>query len=170
MNAGVRGRRLRPAEAGPAAVNLMLAGLLTGNELGGWVAVHPALDKLPPPTRLRAEQAVYARYGKIMPFLMTATVASGVLAASKTSDRASAYFRLTAAGSACYAAMLCVTLVGNVPINKEILSLPDDPTGYAQLPPLRRQWDRLHSVRNVLNLAGLGLTVAGALAGACARR
>jgi hypothetical protein len=42
---------------------LLLAGLLTGNEFGGWVAVHPALNTLPPPSRLLAEQAVYRRYG-----------------------------------------------------------------------------------------------------------
>ena len=170
MIARVRDRRLRAAEAAPAAINLMLAGLLTGNEWGGWVAVHPALDKLPPPDRLRAEQALYARYGKIMPFLMTATVASGVVAASQASDRGSPHFRLTATGTACYGAMLCVTLAGNVPINRQILTLCDDATGHAQLPQLRRRWDRLHSVRNLLNMTGLGLTVAGGLAGACARR
>ncbi len=28
-------------------VNLVLAGMLTGNEFGSWVTVHPALDTLP---------------------------------------------------------------------------------------------------------------------------
>jgi hypothetical protein len=36
-------------------VNLLLAGLLTGNEFGTWAAVHPALGKLPVAERIRAE-------------------------------------------------------------------------------------------------------------------
>ncbi len=59
--------------------------------------------------------------------------------------------------------MLAITLVGNVPLNKELVALPDDPAGHARLAELREQWDRLHTVRNVLNIAGLCLTVAGAL-------
>jgi len=62
---------MNAADRGVAVANLVLAGVLTGNELGGWAAVHPALDGLPGRTRLPAEQAVYRRYGKIMPFLIT---------------------------------------------------------------------------------------------------
>jgi len=144
--------------------NVCLAGLLTGNEWGGWVAVHPALDKLPGSPRLQAEQAVYRRYGRIMPFLMTATVASGI-AASSIRVGASLEGRLTRAATGCYAAMLAITLLGNVPLNKELLALPDEPAGHARLAQLRHKWDRLHTARNVLNLAGFGLTAAGALTG-----
>ena len=59
-------------------LNLILAGTLTGNELSGLVAVHPALANLPAEEHIRAEQEVYRRYGRIMPFFMTATVASAV--------------------------------------------------------------------------------------------
>ncbi len=144
-------------------VNVCLAGVLTGNEFGGWVAVHPALDKLPGSPRLQAEQAVYRRYGRIMPFLMTSTVASGI-AAARFRDGASLEGRLTNAATGCYTAMLAITLIGNVPLNKELLALPDDPAGHGKLVGLRRRWDRLHTARNLLNLAGFGLTVAGALA------
>ena len=48
-------------------VNLVLAGLLAGNELGTKVAVHPALERLGTPERIRAEQEVTRRYGAIMP-------------------------------------------------------------------------------------------------------
>jgi hypothetical protein len=142
--------------------NVCLAGLLTGNEWGGWVAVHPALDKLPDSPRLLAEQAVYRRYGRIMPFLMTSTVASGV-AAGSVRDRASLEGRLTRAATGCYTAMLAITLLGNIPLNKELVALPDDPAGRAKLAELRDKWDRLHTGRNILNLAGFGLTVAAAL-------
>lgn len=159
-----RRRRTSATERAIALANVCLAGLLTGNEWGGWVAVHPALDQLPASSRLHAEQAVYRRYGRIMPFLMTSTVASGIAAASMR-DRATAEGRLARSATACYTAMLAITLLGNIPLNKELLALPDDPGGHARLSELRNKWDRLHTARNVLNLAGFGLTVAGALAG-----
>ena len=142
--------------------NVCLAGVLTGNEWGGWVAVHPALDRLPPSARLLAEQQVYRRYGRIMPFLMTSTVASGI-AAGSIRDDASLEGRLTRAATGCYTAMLAITLIGNIPLNRELVSLRDEPAGHARLAELRAKWDRLHTARNVLNLAGFGLTVAGAL-------
>ncbi len=147
-------------------INVCLAGVLTGNEWGGWVAVHPALDKLPGSPRLQAEQAVYRRYGRIMPLLMTSTVASGIAAASLR-DGGSLEGRLTRAATGCYAAMLAITLIGNIPLNKELVALPDEPAGHARLAELRDKWDRLHNTRNLLNLTGFGLTVAGALTGRC---
>jgi hypothetical protein len=49
-------------------VNLLLAGTLTGNEFGTLAPVHPALEELSPPERIRAEQEVTRRFGTIMPF------------------------------------------------------------------------------------------------------
>jgi hypothetical protein len=155
-------RRRWSAENSVSMTNVCLAGLLTGNEWGGWVAVHPALDKLPGSPRLQAEQAVYRRYGRIMPFLMTSTVASGI-AASSVRDGASLEGQLARAAVGCYTAMLAITLIGNIPLNTELVALPDEPASHARLAELRDQWDRLHTARNLLNLAGFGLTVAGAL-------
>jgi len=158
--------RRRPwlTERSVAMANVCLAGVLTGNEWGGWVAVHPALDTLPGSPRLQAEQAVYRRYGRIMPFLMTSTVASGI-AAGSLREGSSVEGRLTRAATGCYTAMLAITLLGNIPLNRELVALSDDEAGHMRLAELRNKWDRLHTVRNVLNLAGFGLTVAGALTG-----
>ena len=158
----IRRRSRWSVERSVSMANVCLAGLLTGNEWGGWVAVHPALDKLPGSPRLQAEQAVYRRYGRIMPFLMTSTVASGI-AAGSIRDSASLEGRLTRGATACYTAMLAVTLIGNIPLNRELVALPDEPAGHARLAELRAKWDRLHTARNILNLTGFGLTVAGAL-------
>ncbi len=162
-------RRRWSIENSISMANVCLAGVLTGNEWGGWVAVHPALDTLPPSPRLQAEQAVYRRYGRIMPFLMTSTVMSGIVAASAR-DRASIEGRLTRAATGCYSAMLAVTLIGNLPLNKELVALLDEPGGHARLAELRDKWDRLHTARNVLNLAGFGLTVAGAVSARSSER
>src|SRR3712207_3565218 len=51
-------------------VNLLLTGVLTGNEFGSWAALHPALRELPQEAHVRSEQAVTRRYGKMMPALI----------------------------------------------------------------------------------------------------
>jgi hypothetical protein len=37
------------------SVNLVLAGMLAGNEFGTWAAVHPSLGKLGPAERIRQD-------------------------------------------------------------------------------------------------------------------
>ncbi len=104
-------------------INLALAGTLTGNEFGGWIAVHPALRTLPAETHIAAEQAVVRRYRVIMPFWMMATILSAVPVLSRLPDRRSVAFRLTRAGMLCFTAMVIVTLLGNMPINRQIVQL-----------------------------------------------
>jgi uncharacterized membrane protein len=158
--------RWRPA-AGTVArvnaaqfVNLLCSGVLTGNELGTWAVVHPALQRLPFDEEVAAEREVTRRYGFFMPGLMTLTVVSGFVAAGTAdggSDR-----RLLLAGSASYAAMLAVTLAGNVPIN--VRTLRFSPSGTREdWRRLRRRWDRLHAVRVVLDTGGLICAAVAAL-------
>src|SRR5829696_748458 len=108
-------------------VNLVLAGLLAGNEFGTKMALHPALEELSTPERIRAEQAVTRRYGAILPLWMSSTVASCVAALALS--RGSRGFLPTLAGTACFAAMLLSTLLGNVPINKRTLEIDPTRTG-----------------------------------------
>lgn len=143
--------------------NLMLAGNLTGSELGSRLAWHPALDRLPPQPRLLAEQAAYARLGRIMPAFMSSTLASGALATLATRDGDRAALALRSASCGSYAAMLAITLTRNVPLNQRLLELEDTPEGHAEMADIRARWDRLHTARNVLNLSGLALAIAAAL-------
>jgi len=144
-------------------VNVVMAGLLTGNEFGSRVAVHPAFDGLPLPAHLQAEQALTRRYGRIMPVFMSSAIASFLPVLALTQDRKSPPYRLSQAGLLCYAAMLAVTLTGNVPINNRLLALNPDTATQAEFLALRDRWDRLHTARNLLNILGLTLTVAGAV-------
>lgn len=142
-------------------VNLFLAGLLAGNELGSWAALHPALEKLDPPGRMRAEQEVTRRYAAIMPLWIGSTLVSCLAALGIA--RGSAGFRRTLAGTACFAGMLTSTRLGNVPINDRVLELSPE-EDQAEFARLRERWDRLHTLRVVLNLAGLGFLISGVLA------
>jgi len=145
-------------------LNLLLAGMLTGNEFSGFVAIYPALGRLSPPARLRAEQEVYRRYGAIMPFYMSSTVASflPVLLLQRGSPGSPA-FRCAIAGMTCFVAMLAITLIRNLPINKRIEELPPEEASFEEFGELRKRWDRLHAVRNLLNIGGFIFTCLGAL-------
>jgi uncharacterized membrane protein len=141
--------------------NLMLAGMLAGNEFGTLAAVHPSLAKLSPPERIRAEQELTRRFGAVMPLWMGSAVVSCFLAL--LFSRGSAGFRSTLLGSACFAGMLASTRIGNVPINQRVLEI-DPESDQEEFVELRKRWDRLHTLRVVLNVAGLGFLVSGALA------
>jgi len=144
-------------------INLILAGMLTGHEFAGLVGVHPALGKLPPLARLRAEQQIYRHYGKIMPFYMISTFASFLPVLALDRDRESPAFRFALAGVTCSAAMLAITLTRNLPINSRIVEMPAEEASVEEFRELRERWDRLHAARNLLNVAGLVFTCLGAL-------
>jgi uncharacterized membrane protein len=144
--------------------NLFLTGALTGNELGSWAVLHPALRELPHQAHMRSEQAVTRRYAKMMPVLTTGTLLSFVPVLSLISHRRSSSFRFGLGAMLCYATMLAITLVGNIPINRRTLELEPDTTPREEFLELRVRWDRLHTVRNVLNLGGFGLAILGVLA------
>jgi uncharacterized membrane protein len=145
-------------------VNVLLTGVLTGNEFGSWAALHPALRELPHQAHVRSEQAVTRRYGKMMPSLMTGALLSFVPVLSLVSDRRSLSFLFDLVGILCYATMLAITLVGNIPINRRTLELAPDTTSREEFLELRARWDRLHTARNVMNLTGFGLAILGVLA------
>ena len=141
-------------------VNLVLAGLLAGNEFGTKAAVHPALERLGPPERVRAEQEVTRRYAAIMPFWMSSVIVSclPVLALLRKTSA----FLPTLVATACFVAMLASTLMGNVSINARVLELSPETDG-EEFAELRERWDRLPTLRVVLNVAGLAFLCLGAL-------
>ena len=59
--------------------------------------------------------------------------------------------------------MLASTRIGNVPINNRVLEI-DPEKEQEEFAELRERWDRLHTLRVVLNVAGLGFLISGALA------
>jgi hypothetical protein len=143
--------------------NLVLAGMLTGNEFGTLAGIYPALDRISPMARLEALQGVYRRMGGIMPFYMISTVVSFLPVLILQRRPGSPAFRFTLAGLACFVAMVVITRRGNLPINARIEELPTEEASIEELRELRERWTRLHAARNVLNLAGLVFTSLGAL-------
>lgn len=141
--------------------NLFLTGALTGNEFGGFVGFHPALYRLPTEAHASAEREITARFGKIMPPFMIASILSFVPALSLARDRRS--FRFTLTGMICYVAMLAVTFAGNMPANRRTLDLNPRTVPREEFLALRRRWDGFHAVRNFLNATGFVFAILGAL-------
>ena len=144
-------------------VNLVLAGMLTGNEFATLAGVYPALDRISPMARLEALQAVYRRMGGFMPPYMLSTLASFPLALALQRRPGSAAFRFTLAGMVCYVGMVMITRRGNLPINARIEELALEEASVEEFGELRDRWTRLHAARNALNVAGFVFTSLGAL-------
>lgn len=144
-------------------VNLVLAGMLTGNEFATLAGIYPALDRISPLARLESLQGVYRRMGGIMPVYMISTLVSFLLVLVLQRRPSTSAFRLTLAGFLCFVAMILITRNGNLPINARIEELPTDEASVEEFGELRARWTRLHAARNVLNVAGLILTALGAL-------
>jgi hypothetical protein len=144
-------------------LNLLMTGVLTGNEFGGLVGFHPALYELPTEAHARAERAITSRFGKIMPPFMTAAILSFVPVLSLAKDRRSPSYFFTLMGMLCYTSMLAVTVAGNMPVNRRMLEMDSGTVSGEVLIELRRRWDRFHAVRNILNFLGFTSALMGAL-------
>jgi hypothetical protein len=144
-------------------LNLLLTGVLTGNEFGGFVGFHPALYELPTEAHARAERAITSRFGKVMPPFMTATIVSFVPVLSLVRHRRSPSFVFTLLGMLCYVAMLALTFAGNMPINRRVLELDPTTVSREEFIELRQRWDRFHATRNTLNFLGFTCALLGAL-------
>jgi uncharacterized membrane protein len=141
------------------AALVVVAGLLVGNECGTRFVVHPALGKLEHREQVLAERSIYAGEARWVPFLMVGSmVLSFVAAGAADGDQATLLF----AAGACIVAVVAITLVFNMPLNLRVLratpEIPED-----EWRSIRRRWDRLHSIRIVLDIAALGLIAAAAV-------
>ena len=137
-----------------------VAGSLAGSELASWAVVHPAMWRLEHLEQVHAEKALYRRFGALQAPQMAAALALTGTAAATTGGRART---LAAGATGCFGAMLALTLAANMPINLAVLRWeePGDPERWGRL---RRRWDRIHTVRVLLDTTGFALLVAACLA------
>ena len=140
-------------------VSLLLAGLLTGNEMGTLLAVHPAIRTLPVREQVTMEQALTRRYLVIMPVLMVGTIVSAFLAGFGATGPSRPM--LLAAGT-LYCLMLGITLVGNMTLNVATLRTVPTEATLSSWRSIRRRWDLLHIGRVGLDLSGFVLVAIAA--------
>jgi Anthrone oxygenase len=97
-----------------------------------------------------------------MPIWMSSVIASCLPVLALSRHHRSATFFFAFAGTACFVAILISTLLGNVAINNRGLGLysGNDSEEFVRL---RERWDRLHTFRVLMTVAGLGFLLLGAL-------
>ena len=131
-----------------ATVVLFLAVLMAGLVAGllfGTVLEHEQLKVLPAKPWVLARQSIDAVFSRLMPWLWNTTLLLLAAAAYLTHDRARWLF---AAAAAILLAGIVVTLVIEVPLNKQIASWTQE-TILPEWASVRDRWVRFHAVRTV---------------------
>jgi hypothetical protein len=138
---------------------LVVGGFTACAEFGSYAFVHPVIRRLPAASHIEVEQGLLRTFGRVMPALMTATLALGIADAGSTGGQGGPpAWRWAAAGA--WAAALISTVIFNVPVN--LATGRWDP----QRPPedwkqVRNRWEFFQGLRSWLLLAGFVLAAAG---------
>ena len=138
---------------------LVVSGFTACAEFGSYAFVHPVIRRLPATHHIEVEQGLLRTFGRVMPVLMTLTLALGVANALNTGGLGGpAAWRWAAA--AAFIAALTSTVIFNVPVN--LATGRWDP----QHPPdnwkqVRNRWEFFQGLRSWLLLIGFVLTCAG---------
>ena len=143
-------------------VSTFLLVLVVGPLWGTWFALSQSIAELTPETFLEVGRVMIGNFAPVMPILMPAAVLSTLLAGVLLRRVRPAAASLTLAGFLLFTAVALVTVLGNVPIDRQIAgwtpaTLPADWT------EVRDRWELLHTVRTFLSLAGLACVLAGDL-------
>lgn len=142
-------------------INLILISVFVGTEFAIGVFVHPVLRKLSPSVHIASVQVIGRIVGKVMPVWIPLIIVSALPVLYVEGPQVVAFW-FTIAGIICIVLMLIVSLLGNVPINKQVIEWnPQSPP--ANWLELRKRWDSLHRSRIILDIAALLFFLIGAI-------
>jgi uncharacterized membrane protein len=133
-------------------LTLVVVGFTGCAEFGSYAFVHPVIRRLPIEHHLVVEQGLLRTFGRVMPVLMTGSVALAIAHSSIAGGRGGPLlWRWLAA--ACLIGALISTIIVNVPINLATGRL--DPTSPpADWQSARNQWERFQGIRSWLMVIG----------------
>jgi len=104
-------------------INLLSTGLFTGILFGDRMGVSPVRPTLSASCFTQFQQGLHSHFVRLMPILISISILSGITAMIllrrqyNTRD-----FVFTTIGALCIAAVFVLTLIVNVPINKELMT------------------------------------------------
>ena len=139
-------------------VALVLTSLSTGVHFGTWLTEAPLRETRSGALFTEVQQGRDRVAARIMPILGNAAILS--VAAHAVLVRAvPAAFVLSLVALALIVGDMAVTLVGNVPLNKQVQrwNVAAPPPEWAAL---RDRWERLHTIRTMLIVSGFVLLTA----------
>lgn len=146
------------------AVQLLLIGVLAGEELLVRYGVQPALRSLPDGAHVAARIALVKRLKVVVPILMLPTVlaSAALVVTAPPAGASTASFGWSIAGLAALVAFLLASFLGTVPINMAV------DRWHASAPPAdwRRtvhRWETIDTVRSGAAAVSFALFVVAAL-------
>jgi hypothetical protein len=143
-------------------IQLVLAGLLAGEELIVRWGVQPAIAALPDDAHVRTRIALVRRLKVVVPLLMVPTVLASVAVLVAAGPGAGSGWRI--AGLAALVAFVLVSFLGTVPINIGVNDWdPERPP--ADWRAVVRRWEALDVVRSTAAVASFVLFVVAAVSG-----
>jgi uncharacterized membrane protein len=140
----------------------LLSGLLAGHELATLVSVGSARRGLPLSARIHADQALTRRRAAVMPLFLALSLVAALAAAVALAGHHA--FDFAAGAAAALGAMVALTLVRGVPLNRRTLAFPPD-GDEREWAEIRRRWDRRHALRVALDVAAFGSLIAALAVG-----
>lgn len=139
-------------------VAIVLTSLSMGVHFGTWLTEAPLRETRSGALFTEVQQGRDRVAARIMPILGNAAILS-VAACVFLVRAVPGAFALSVIALVFIVGDMAVTLVGNVPINKQVQSwnVAQPPAEWAEL---RDRWERLHTIRTVLIVSGFALLVA----------
>lgn len=143
-------------------ISILLSALVTGVFWGTWLGLSRSMAALTPETFLAVGHAMIGNLGTVMAFLMPAALLATLPVLYMLYRRRSGAFYPVLAGWVLFVVALLVTLIVEVPIDRQIetwtlTTLP------ANWQALRDRWEWFHALRSWVSVASLALLIAGAL-------
>jgi uncharacterized membrane protein len=133
---------------------VFFAALATGGLMVNWIGLGRAMSRLSVSPYVEFHQATNHTFDPYMPIVVVGAVLGGILLAILFRGIHSLSGELAIVGSVGYAAVIAITLLTNVRINKQVArwsvqSPPDDWT------LIRASWVRFHIIRTLFSLPAL---------------
>ena len=141
---------------------IFCAALATGGLMVNWIGLGRAMSRLSASTYVEFHQATNHTFDPYMPIVVVGALLGGIVLAILFRGVHSLSGELAIVGFVCYAAVLTVALLTNLPINKQVArwSVQSPPGDWA---PIRARWIRFHIVRTLFSLPGLACYILACL-------
>jgi uncharacterized membrane protein len=139
-------------------VVVFFAALATGALMVNWIGLGRAMSRLSVSSYVEFHQATNDTFDPYMPIVVVGAIFGGVALAIRSQGIHSVSGELAIAGTACYVAVLVLSVSTNVRINKQIAhwSVQSPPDNWK---PIRANWVRFHILRTLFSLPGLACYV-----------
>ena len=137
-------------------ITLIIAGFTACAEFTSYALVHPVIRQLPQKQHILFEQDSLKTYGLIMPIFMPVSVILTLSFALFTKELGGIELISRFSSAGMFVLATIITIIYNVPINKEIQQWDADnpPTDWKEI---RKRWMFFQSIRSWLLLIGFVL-------------